>query len=42
MIILKILQAGGTDDKRKNVIYADTLTLIFEGFNFLNIFCKNV
>uniref|UniRef100_A0A915D8Q3 Conserved oligomeric Golgi complex subunit 4 n=1 Tax=Ditylenchus dipsaci TaxID=166011 RepID=A0A915D8Q3_9BILA len=27
----KILQAGGTDDKRKNVIYADTLTMIFEG-----------
>ncbi|KAI1702092.1 COG4 transport protein domain-containing protein [Ditylenchus destructor] len=27
----KILQAGGTDDKRKNVIYADSLTMIFEG-----------
>jgi hypothetical protein len=27
----KILQAGGTDDKRRNVIYADTLTMLFEG-----------
>ncbi|KAL3079200.1 hypothetical protein niasHT_039609 [Heterodera trifolii] len=23
--------AGGTDDKRKNVLYADTLTMLFEG-----------
>ncbi|KAI3409817.1 hypothetical protein GPALN_006192 [Globodera pallida] len=27
----RIMQAGGTDDKRKNVLYADTLTMIFEG-----------
>ncbi|KAL3115998.1 hypothetical protein niasHT_007298 [Heterodera trifolii] len=27
----RIMQAGGTDDKRKNVLYADTLTMLFEG-----------
>ncbi|VDO44948.1 unnamed protein product [Haemonchus placei] len=28
---LKIMDAGGTDDKRTNVLYADTLFLFFEG-----------
>ncbi|KJH51384.1 hypothetical protein DICVIV_02398 [Dictyocaulus viviparus] len=28
---LKIMNAGGTDDKRMNVLYADTLYLFFEG-----------
>uniref|UniRef100_A0A7I4Y1Z1 Conserved oligomeric Golgi complex subunit 4 n=1 Tax=Haemonchus contortus TaxID=6289 RepID=A0A7I4Y1Z1_HAECO len=28
---LKIMDAGGTDDKRINVLYADTLFLFFEG-----------
>ncbi|KAJ1358591.1 hypothetical protein KIN20_017061 [Parelaphostrongylus tenuis] len=28
---LKIMNVGGTDDKRVNVLYADTLFLIFEG-----------
>lgn len=27
----KIMQAGGTDDNRKNVLFADTLTMLFEG-----------
>lgn len=27
----KIMQAGGTDDNRRNVLFADTLTMIFEG-----------
>lgn len=27
----KVMQAGGTDDKRKNVLYADTLTMLLEG-----------
>lgn len=28
---IKIMEAGGTDDKRTRIIYADTLTLILEG-----------
>ncbi|KAF7634353.1 Cog4 domain-containing protein [Meloidogyne graminicola] len=27
----KIMEAGGTDDNRKNVLFADTLTMLFEG-----------
>uniref|UniRef100_A0A158R5M8 Conserved oligomeric Golgi complex subunit 4 n=1 Tax=Syphacia muris TaxID=451379 RepID=A0A158R5M8_9BILA len=27
----KVMMAGGTDDKRRNVLYTDSLTLLFEG-----------
>lgn len=28
---LQVMQAGGTDDRRANVLYADTLTILLEG-----------
>jgi hypothetical protein len=39
----KIMLAGGTDDKRKNVLYSDTLTMLLEGWlttlcNLYNVF----